>query len=114
MPCQNLTWIMGSMIYEERRKDIMVSFTDHYNAISIDRIFSKTKIGKDSWYFNNSLLHEPEFSSTTKNLLFLLKTQKTTTFQQVSDRNTPTVVLKRMLEHFLKIPPFKKLLEFKD
>ena len=27
---------------------IMVSFTDHYNAISIDRLSSKTKIGKDS------------------------------------------------------------------
>ena len=27
-------------------------------------------------YFNNSLLCKPEFSSTTKNLPFLLKTQK--------------------------------------
>ena len=26
----------------------MVSFTDHYNAISIDRIPSKTKIGEES------------------------------------------------------------------
>ena len=26
---------------------IMVSFTDHYNAISLDRLPSKTKIGKD-------------------------------------------------------------------
>ena len=26
----------------------MVSFTDHYNAISIDKLPSKTKIGKDS------------------------------------------------------------------
>ena len=28
---------------------IMVSSTDHYNAVSIDRLSSKTKIGKDSW-----------------------------------------------------------------
>ena len=27
---------------------LTVSFTDHYNAISIDRLSSKTKIGKDS------------------------------------------------------------------
>ena len=27
----------------------MVSFTDHYNTILIDRLSSKTKIGKDSW-----------------------------------------------------------------
>ena len=44
---------------------IMVSFTDHYNAIFIDRFPSKTKIGKDSWYFNNSPLCKPEFSLTT-------------------------------------------------
>ena len=26
---------------------IMVSFTDHYNAISLDRLYTKTKIKKD-------------------------------------------------------------------
>ena len=35
---------------------IMVSFTDHYNATFIYKFPSNTKIGKDSWYFNNSLL----------------------------------------------------------
>ena len=43
---------------------IMVSFTDHY------RFISKTKIGKNSWYSNNSLLCKPEFSLTTKKFLF--------------------------------------------
>ena len=57
---------------------IMVSFTDHYNAIFIDRFSSKTKIGKDSWYFNNSLLCKPEFSLTTKTF-FKIKTQNTAT-----------------------------------
>ena len=46
---------------------MMVSFTDHYNAIFIDRLPSKSKIGKDSWHFNNSLLWKPKFSSATKN-----------------------------------------------
>ena len=57
---------------------IMVSFTNHYNAISIDRLPSKTKIGKCSWYFNNSLVCKSEVSSGTKTFLFLLKhhTQK--------------------------------------
>ena len=54
----------------------MVSFTDHYNAIFIDRLPLKTKIGKNSWYFNNSLLWKSQFFSAIKNLLFLLKTQK--------------------------------------
>ena len=53
---------------------ILVSFTDPYNVILIDRFSSKTKIGKDSWYFNNTFLCKPELSSTSKNFLFLLKT----------------------------------------
>ena len=50
---------------------IMVFLTDYYNAICIDRFPSQTKIGKHSWYFNNSLLCTPNFSSTTKTFLFL-------------------------------------------
>ena len=44
---------------------IIVSFTDRYNAIFINTFPSKTKIGKDSWYFNDSPLCKPEFSLTT-------------------------------------------------
>ena len=51
----------------------MVSFTNHYNAISIDRFPSKTKIGKYSWDFNNSLLCKSKASSATKAFPFLLK-----------------------------------------
>ena len=45
----------------------------NYSAISIDRFSSKTTIGKDSWYFNNSFLCKPDFLSAKKNLLSLLK-----------------------------------------
>ena len=31
----------------------MISFTDHYNDISFDRVSSETKYGKDSRHFNN-------------------------------------------------------------
>ena len=31
----------------------MISFTDHYNDISFDRVSSETKYGKDSRQFNN-------------------------------------------------------------
>ena len=37
----------------------MVSFTDHYNGTSIDRLPSKTQIEKGSWSFNNSLVSGP-------------------------------------------------------
>ena len=80
---------------------IMVSFTDHYNAIFTDRFPSKTKAGKDSWYVNNSLLLKPEFSSTSKTS-FLLETRKTTTLQQVTGEKRLNLVLKKMLELFLK------------
>ena len=55
---------------------IMVSFTDYYNAIYIDRLPSKTKIRKDSWNFNNFLLCKPKFSSATKTFLFFIKNTK--------------------------------------
>ena len=54
---------------------LMVSFTDHYNATFIDRFPSKTKIGKDSWYFNNSLLCKPEFSLATDFYFFIKNTK---------------------------------------
>ena len=54
----------------------MISFSDHYNALLIDRFSSKTKFGKDLWYFNNSLLEKNDFCSTTKNLLSILKTKR--------------------------------------
>ena len=38
-----------------RINHITVSFTDHYKAILIDTLPSKSKIGKYSWYFNNCL-----------------------------------------------------------
>ena len=54
----------------------MVFFTNHYNAISIDRLPTKSKIRKYSVYFNNSLVCRPEVSSARKTFLFLLKMQK--------------------------------------
>ena len=49
---------------------IRVSFTDHYNVISIGRLPVKNKIGKDLWYFNNSVLWNSEISSATKAFFF--------------------------------------------
>ena len=43
---------------------MMVFFTDHYNAISIDRLPSKTKIEKVLWFLI-ILLCKTEFSSAT-------------------------------------------------
>ena len=57
-------------------KHIMVSFTDHYNAIFINIFPSKTKIGKDSWYFNNYPLCKPEFSLTTDFSFFIKNTKR--------------------------------------
>ena len=82
---------------------IMVSFADHYNAIFVDRLPSKIKIGKDTRCFNNSLLGVPEFSFTTKTFLFLLKLQNTTTLQQVTGWET----LNRRLQNIYKKENFK-------
>ena len=84
----------------------MVSFTDHYKVTFTDRVPSKTEIEKDSWYFNNSLLWKPEFSSTSNIYIFLLETQKTATLQQVTGGKTLNLVVKKMLELFLKTLTF--------
>ena len=86
---------------------IMVSSTDHYNAISLDRLPSKTKIGKEKWHFNNSLLHQPHLQRIC---FFLLKTKKPPILQQVTGGNTQVLVLNKMLWHYPKIPRLKKRL----
>ena len=86
----------------------MVSFTDHYNVLFNDRFPLRTKIGKDSWHFNNSLLCKPEFCLTKRLFFCLLKTQKTSTLQQVTGEKTLNLVLKKVLELFWKL---KKMLE---
>ena len=93
----------------------MLSFTDHCNAISIDRLPSKTKIGEDSWKrFMKIILFYVGPSSPLLQRLSLLKTQKTTTLQQVIGGNTPNIALKRTLRYFLKTPPLKKILQFHE
>ena len=83
----------------------MVSFTDHYNAICVDRLSLKTEIGKDSLYFNNSSFMYARVLLSYKGFLFFVKTQNTATLQQVAGGNTPNLVLKRTPIYFLKIPP---------
>ena len=87
-----------------RLNNIMISFIDHYNAISIDRPYSSKAF---NYYFNKSLLCNPNFSSATKGLLPFLKTQQT-----INVENTLNLVLKRMLVHCLINSPFRKLSEF--
>ena len=85
----------------------MVSFTDHYNAIFIDRLPSQIKIGKEKIHGTLIILFYVSLSSPQLQIFFLLKTQKTTTLQQVTGGNTTNIVFKRMLRYFLKTPPLK-------
>ena len=79
---------------------IMVSFTDRHNAISIDRFPSKTKVWKDPWYFNNSVLCKPEVLSY-KDFFFLIKNTK----KQVQLQRTPYIwKLNLQTKIFLTVP----------
>ena len=62
----------------------MISFSDCYNALIIDRFSSKTELGKDLWYFNNSTSKNKDFCSTTKDLISFLKT-KSNNYSSISD-----------------------------
>ena len=52
---------------------IVVSFTDHDMLFLLTDSPQKSKIGKNSWYFNNSPLYKPEFSLTTDFSFFYQK-----------------------------------------
>ena len=54
----------------------MISFSDHYNDLFIDRLSSKTQFGKDLWHFNSRIQKNKDFCSTTKNLLSFLRTKR--------------------------------------
>ena len=45
---------------------------------------------------------------------FIKNTKKPATLQQVTGRNTPNLVLKRILRYLLTISPLKKILQFQD
>ena len=90
---------------------IMVSFTGHYNAFSTThRLPSKTEIGKDSWkrFRKIILFHISPIFPQLQRHHFLLKTQKTTTLQQVTCGNTLNIVLKTMLNSIAQ----KNILQF--
>ena len=58
----------------------MISFTDHYNAIFIDRLPSNIKIGNDSWKrFRKIILFFVSPSFTTKMTSTTTTTTATTT-----------------------------------
>ena len=109
----------------------MVYFTDHYNAISIDRVPSKTaliilfyvnpsapslqsRFRENSKILSKTSTTQENITISRQNLLFFIKNTKNPTLQQVTGEKIPNLVLKRMLEPFLKTPPLKKILEFQD
>ena len=53
-------------------------------------------------------------SISRENFLFSIKNTKRHPRQEVSGGEIPNLILKKMLELFLKIPPLMKILEFQD
>ena len=92
---------------------IMVSFIGHYNAISIDRLPSKTKIEKIYGTLTILFYGSPNFTQLQIKCFFIKNTKNK--YSSASDwwKNTNSC-LKRMQGHFLKIPPLKKILQFQD
>ena len=83
--CQRILSLQpsGLMLVKGWRRTFQITI----KQIFIEWFSSKTKIGKNSWCFNNSLLSKPDFSSATKRLLSSLKTKTAITPQQVIGGN---------------------------
>lgn len=62
----------------------MISFSDHYDALIVNRFSSKPKLGNALWHFNNSLLDKDELCTNIQSFLTFLKT-KQTNFSSTSD-----------------------------
>ena len=87
---------------------ILVSFTDHYNSVSLEIPLSEIKIGKDTWII---LFYVKPSSSQLQRICSLTKNMKNTILQKVAGGNTPVLVLKRILWHFLKTFSLKNISE---
>ena len=92
---------------------IIVSFTDHTMLFLLKDSPQKLKLEKIHGTLT-ILFFVTSSSPHLQRICFFIKTKKATTLQQVSGGYTPNLVLKRMLEHFLKNPSLKKILEFQD
>ena len=93
----------------------MVSFTDHSNAISIERLPTKKQKFEEVHDILKILFYVSLISPQLQRICFLYsKHKKITTLQQVTGGNTLNLALKRMLGHFLKVQPLKEILEFQD
>ena len=57
-------------------KQIMVSFSDHCNTLSIDRVLSTIRIAKDLWYLNDFLLDKSILFPSLK-ILIITSSQAT-------------------------------------
>ena len=90
----------------------MISLSDHYNALHIDRLSSKIKIGKDLWHFNSSLLKKKDFCSTTINMLSILGVRKKSYSSQLNGENTLNIKSKIIPDYLLKILQNRKTSEF--
>ena len=90
---------------------ILIFLTDHYNSISLEIPLSEIKIGKDTWI----ILFYVKLCSwvllNCKEFVLLTKNTKNTILQKVTGGNTPVLVLKRMLWHFLKHFSLKNISE---
>ena len=80
---------------------MMIFFTDHYNAISVERLPYKTKIGKWSGYLSNSLLYKPDFSSAKKDLLSLLTPRPLSPSPSLPHTDTPPHKKKLLLSKWM-------------
>lgn len=57
-------------------KQIMVSFSDHCHTLSIDRVLSTIRIGKDLWYLNDFQLDKSILFPSLK-ILIITSSQAT-------------------------------------
>lgn len=94
---------------------IFILSADHCNTTFIDRVPSKTNIGWDSSYFNNSFLDGPKFLFHLQKGYFLdLIIWKIITFPQLTCWSILISALKSHARSFSQNPPHTRVLVSPD
>ena len=76
--------------------------------------YIKSRFKENAKILSKSSTTQENITISRQNLLFLLKTQKTATIHQMPGEKTPNIILKTILKFLQKIPPLRKILEFKN
>ena len=105
---------MEARVLLSYKDSFFIKNTKNHFSASDQQEYTKSCFKENAKILSKNSTTQENITISRQNLLFLLKTQKTATIQQVSGEKIPNIILKRMLKFLQKIPPLRKIVEFQN